>query len=257
MSEHAAEVARTAWGVARIRARESALPDRLFDDPFAVRFVPADAETSPSTDPKRLAIAFQVIIRTRFYDDYLLAAVGDGIKQVVLLAAGLDARAFRLQWPDGSRVFELDQPDVVAAKNAALADVTPTCDRISVGIDLREDWRSALSAAGFDASLPTAWLAEGLLVYLGAETTATLLEQVTSVSAPASRLSFEKPNRSAATPEHLQELWIGGLDADPVEWLAGRGWTAQTHGLRDVAATYGRSMSRDSASGFVTAIRND
>ena len=255
MTERAAEVARTAWGVARIRARESARSDRLFDDPYAARFVPDDAEAAPQSDPRRLAIAFQVIMRTRFYDDYLLDAVAGGVRQVVLLAAGLDARAFRLAWPAGTNVFELDQPDVVATKNAALADATPTCERITVGIDLRDDWQAALTAAGFDGSQPTAWLAEGLLVYLGPATTATLLEQLTSLSAAGSRLSFEKPNRGAAAPESLQDLWVGSLDDDPVEWLGARGWAAQAHMLADVAASYGRPMSRESASGFVTAVR--
>lgn len=252
-----ADVARTAWGVARVRARETARDDALFNDPFAARFageVPGEvAEADEPPDPRRRAVAFQVVIRTRFYDDYLLAATGSGLRQVVLLAAGLDARAFRLSWPTATRVFELDQPDVVAAKNAALADATPTCERTAVGIDLRDDWRSALTDNGFDRALPTAWLAEGLLIYLGADATATLLEGVTSMSAKHSRVAFEKPNPGVVAPERLDGLWVGSLDADPVEWLADRGWTAQTRGLGEAAASYGRPISRESASGFVTA----
>jgi methyltransferase (TIGR00027 family) len=248
-----ADVARTAWGVARIRARESARDGALFNDPFATRFAGDLSDVEAVTDPRRLAIAFQVIIRTRFYDDYLLGATASGLRQVVLLAAGLDARAFRLAWPDGTRLFELDQPDVVAEKGAALADVTPTCNRVAVGIDLRDDWRAALGAVGFDPAQPTAWLAEGLLIYLGAEATSSLLEGVTSLSAPHSQVAFEKPNPDAVAPDGLDGLWVGSLAGDPIEWLGARGWTAQAHGLDEVAASYGRPMSRESASGFITA----
>jgi methyltransferase (TIGR00027 family) len=248
-----ADVARTAWGVARVRARESARDGALFNDPFASRFAGDPVEDDATPDPRRRAIAFQVIIRTRFYDDYLLAATSSGLRQVVLLAAGLDARAFRLPWPNATRLFELDQPDVVAEKNAALADATPTCERTAVGIDLRDDWQSALTDNGFDPDLPTAWLAEGLLIYLGADATATLLDGVTSMSAKHSQVAFEKPNPGVVAPERLEGLWVGSLDANPIEWLAARGWTAQVRGLGEVAASFGRPMSRESTSGFVTA----
>jgi methyltransferase (TIGR00027 family) len=259
------DVGRTAWGVARIRARESGRPDRLFDDPFASLFVPgatvahdADAhDARTASDPRRRAIAFQVVIRTRFYDDALLAAVDAGCRQVVLVAAGLDARAFRLSWPPGLTLFELDQPDVLTRKDDVLAGAgaQARCPRKTVGIDLREDWGAALVASGFDAGLPTAWLAEGLLVYLDDDSAARLLETVTGLSATGSRLAFEKRNPDAAAPDALAGLWLGGLAADPVGWLDSRGWASEVHGLADVAASYGRPMGRESQSGFLTATR--
>lgn len=84
------------------------------------------------------------------------------------MAAGLDARAYRLSWPAGTVVYEVDQPEVIAFKSDALARIgaEPTAERRAVGIDLRDDWSTALRDNGFDAAAPTAWIAEGLLPYL-------------------------------------------------------------------------------------------
>src|SRR4051812_18154369 len=111
-------VSRTALGVARIRAAESRRSAALFADPYAeVLLAAAPAlEPVPATEAAQAVyrrLSFQVVIRTRFYDDFLLAAVGAGCTQVVLLAAGLDTRAQRLSWPTGTRLFELDLPPVL------------------------------------------------------------------------------------------------------------------------------------------------
>ena len=126
-------------------------------------------------------------VRTRFFDDFFLDATKAGVTQAVILAAGLDSRAYRLPWPSGTTVFEIDQPAVITAKSKTMADLgaTPTADRLAVAVDLRDDWPSALTAAGFDSSIPTAWSAEGLLVYLPPEAQDRLFDDITAASAAA------------------------------------------------------------------------
>jgi methyltransferase (TIGR00027 family) len=268
MTESLPAVGRTAVGVAALRALESRRPDRLFDDPYAAAFF----ETGRSVLPDRpgdnglgTLFAAQVAIRTRFYDEYLL---NGGCTQVVLLAAGLDARAFRLAWPPGVRLFELDLPEVLAFKDDVLAarGAEPSCDRIAVPADLREDWASALRAAGFDPHVPTAWLAEGLLVYLSFEDADRMLTTVSGLSAPGSRVSFE--HRTAATPdsllararatpggEHVTRLWKGGLGDRAPEWLRDHGWEPATVTRAELAAAYGRADDDGTPDGFVSAVR--
>jgi methyltransferase (TIGR00027 family) len=266
-------VGKTALSVARVRARESRRADRLFHDPFAEAFVAATepipaSEGSPG-DPDAVARtrgrAFHVVIRTRFYDDYLLAANAAGCHQVVVLGAGLDARAFRLPWVEDSRLFELDQPALLAFKFSVLVEqgAVPRGNLTAVPVDLRQDWSSALLAAGYDPGRRTAWLAEGLLVYLDASEAGRLLESVTRLSRPGDRLAMERG--STAPPifsglglgsgaDHVTALWQGGLGSDPHVWLAQHGWQTEAHDLGDLAARYGRPAATSTRSSFVTAI---
>jgi methyltransferase (TIGR00027 family) len=264
-------VSRTALGVARVRARESARDDRLFDDPLAALFVAAagvpgadEGAAAGAGNPLGAALAFQIVVRTRFFDDQLRDACRNGCRQVVLIAAGLDGRAFRLDWPDGVRLFEVDLPEVLAFKDAVLAEhgVAPRCARHAVAADLRGDWPATLAAAGFDAGRPTAWLSEGLLIYLGAADAAAVLAAVEAQSAPGSRLALESGGGHAwlrgqaeATPGagHLASLWQGGLGEDVAEWLRARGWETRTHPLAALAAGYGRPARTTTQSGLVTA----
>lgn len=260
-------VGATALAVARVRAHESARHDGLFVDPYAAAFAataspPDRSGESPERAAVRRALAFQVVIRTRFFDDYLLDACANGCRQVVLLAAGLDTRAFRLDWPGDVRLFELDLPDVQRFKADVLATsaAAPRCERTVLSADLRDDWSTALVAAGFEPSGATAWLAEGLLVYLTADDAAHVLTEVGTVSAPGSRLALERGagacslrDRDAAT--EVTSLWQGGLGSDPVTWLDANGWHSRAHDLTEVAASYGRPTARPTRSGFVTAIR--
>jgi methyltransferase (TIGR00027 family) len=259
-------VSRTAVGVARIRASESERAGRLFDDPYAARFVAAMPtaydDTAQRTDAERTMaarLAVHVIIRTRFYDDYLLAAADAGIRQVVLVAAGLDTRAFRLDWPAGLRLFEIDLPPVLAFKDDVLRGERPRCDRVTVAADLTGDWPDALRAAGFGPTEPTAWLVEGLLVYLTSADTDRLLTDITRLAAPGCRIACERggnvpPSDAGDAPAGVTALWQGGLEQDVDAWLAGHGWTAEVHGLADVAAGYGRPLRTETQSAFVTAI---
>jgi methyltransferase (TIGR00027 family) len=275
-----AGVGRTALGVAMIRAAESQRPDRLFDDPYAAAFLAAapgalEASTRAAAAARaagampRWAVTMltNVVVRTRFYDDYLTAATGQGIDQVVLLGAGLDSRAYRLTWPAGVRLFEVDLPDVLDFKHRVLADAAAVagCERHPVAADLREDWSRPLLESGFRPAEPTCWLIEGLLIYLSAEQAAALLGVVGGLSAPGSRVAFEfedlgtdpvreQARRSAAMTEYAA-MWQGGLP-DPAGWLATHGWRSQQHDRAEVGAGYGRAGAGPSQGGFVTAERD-
>lgn len=206
------------------------------------------------------------VIRTRFFDDYLLDATAHGIRQVVLLGAGLDTRAYRLSWPRGVHVFELDPPEVLGFKETVLTEraAVPRCDRTVVPIDLRKDSTVPLTKAGLGTDEPTAWLAEGLLTYLTARESTDLLTRVGELSASRSRLAFEvenlgtKPMRAQArqTPAMRQytALWKGGLP-DALGWLAENGWEPQLHDRATVSLSYGRPQDGSSVGGFVLAVR--
>jgi methyltransferase (TIGR00027 family) len=282
-------VGQTAIGAASMRARESERADRLFDDQYAGAFVDAAPEVAarqraaPSEpaspgEPAALGAIFEahVAIRTRFLDDYLLAATAAGCRQVVLLAAGMDTRAYRLGWPAGTRLFEIDQPDVLAFKNAVLNSrgAVPRCDRAALAADLREDWTGTLLGSGLRPTERTAWLAEGLLIYLTAEEADRLLTATTGLSAPGSRIAFEYADsrsdntgasdggpvgrglvRTMPGMSRITALWKGGLGADTPDWLAGHGWQVQTHPIGPVAAAYNRQIPGRASGRFVTASR--
>jgi methyltransferase (TIGR00027 family) len=203
------------------------------------------------------------VLRTRFFDDFLLAAVGDGCRQVVLLAAGLDTRAFRLDWPAGTRLYELDLPDVLDFKETVLArhGARPACDRTVIPADLREPWPARLTEKGFDPEVPTAWLPEGLLSYLAREEAVRLLTAVGELSRQGSRLSFEHGGallgRAAELPSMRQyaDLWKGGLGENAADWLSGHGWHPELHDSAGLAEAYGRPAAGISG-GFLTAVRS-
>lgn len=176
----------------------------------------------------------------------------------MILAAGLDARAYRLSWPAGTVLFEVDQPEVIAFKGVALArfGAEPSAERRTVGIDLRDDWADALRNNYFDSTVPTAWIAEGLLPYLPPEAQNRLLDDITSLSAPGSRLATENiADTSVFTDERVLALrsdWRKhGLDVDvadlvwtgarrqAAEHLSSAGWRVTRHATEDLYAHYG------------------
>jgi len=268
-------VGQTALGAALMRAQESARADRLFEDSFAAAFVaevpdlfahePDDADADVMAE---LEIAFgaHVALRTRFYDDYLQAASAGGCEQVVLLAAGLDARAYRLTWPTGTRLFELDLPDVLEFKARVLGSLRalPRCARTAVPIDLRGDWPDALVAAGFEPAERTAWLAEGLLSYVSNEDAMQLVNSVRERTSAGSQLSFDQAAiaddsllttaQRVPSMEPVTSLWEGGLEDAPA-WLQRNGWNVTCHRRHEVAERYGRVVSGDFDTEFVVAIR--
>jgi methyltransferase (TIGR00027 family) len=262
----ASSVGTTATAAAAARAIATREDRSLINDPFAeplVRAVGIDLLTrlaSGEEPPGELVarVAIDVAkVRTKFYDDFFLDATKAGITQVVILASGLDSRAYRLSWPAGTVVYELDQPQVVEFKTRTLTELgaEPTADRRVAAVDLRDDWPAVLRAAGFDAARPTAWSAEGLLGYLPPEAQDRLLDTITELSAPGSRVATEsrpnpKPGDEDKTKENLDRLserWRAqGFDPDMAKlryfgerneaapFLTGCGWTLTGSTVRDL-----------------------
>jgi methyltransferase (TIGR00027 family) len=277
-------VGATALGVAAARAAETARPDPLIRDEFAYLLASsagpawaqmASADTGWLGDDEygrrmhETARDYQAV-RTHYFDDYFAVAARTGIRQVVILAAGLDSRAYRLDWPAGTTVFEIDQPKVLGYKTSTLDahGAVVKARRVPVPVDLRDDWPAALIAAGFDPSQPTAWLAEGLLPYLPADAQDRLFRMVTEHSAAGSQIAVEAFNidpshysdekravrreRTALMRERL------GLDldvdtliytdeprADAAEWLAAHGWRVQSVPSEEEMARLGRPATDD------------
>jgi methyltransferase (TIGR00027 family) len=201
-------------------------------------------------------------VRTKFFDEFFLDATKAGIRQAVILASGLDARAYRLPWPGGTTVYEIDQPKVIEFKSRALAELgaAPTADRKAVAIDLRDDWPAALQRAGFDPAQPSAWSAEGLLGYLPPDAQDRLLDTITALSAPGSRIATESgPNREPGHEERIKERmrkvserWRKhGLDLDMTDlvyfgerneaavYLSDHGWQMSGSTIREMFAANG------------------
>src|ERR1700679_1641873 len=203
----ASSVGATATMVAAARAAATRRANPVVNDPFAeplVRAVGLDLFTKVASGDLDFAdvdggggfprMVDTFAARARFYDDYFTGAGAAGLRQVVIVASGLDARPYRLSWPAGTTVYEIDQPEVIEFKTATLAKLgaVPGAAHRTVGIDLREDWPSALQAAGFDTAQPTAWLAEGVLIgFLPPEAEVRLLDYIVSLSSPGSRLAAD------------------------------------------------------------------
>ncbi|MFC0041797.1 SAM-dependent methyltransferase [Actinomadura rayongensis] len=272
----------TSVAVAMARAQETARETPLFRDPYAAAFVAAAREwlDVPGEENQWDSLVAWVdlfysrgVVRTRFIDDYLAAATAGACGQVVLLGAGLDTRAFRLPWRAGVRVFEVDTAPVFAFKERVLAGevATPACPRTIIEADLRDDWAARLDATGFDPSVPTAWVAEGVLPYLSVGEARHLLTVVGDRSAPGSRLTFEHTGkgRQAATVAastaralslpgagRIGAHFKGGLGPTGRDWLAGAGWTTRADDRAEVGRGYGRPDVRLPGGEFVTATRD-
>ncbi|OBI18933.1 SAM-dependent methyltransferase [Mycobacterium sp. E2327] len=277
----ASSVGATATMVAAARALASMETDAIIDDPFAAPLVRAvgldffvrliDGEVALGADDggeRDLQLETDsMAVRTRFFDDFFLNAARDGIRQSVILAAGLDVRAYRLPWPPGSVVYEVDQPKVVEFKTAAMDNLgaAPTADRRTVAVDLRDDWPEALRRSGFDASQPTSWSAEGLLMYLPPDAQDRLFDNITELSAPGSKLATEYHGDSGRTMSQraqqfnqrwanlgcdidLSGLFFDGERSNVVDYLAGKGWQVSTRPRREFFADYGRVFPDDEES---------
>ncbi|MFF3336373.1 SAM-dependent methyltransferase [Streptomyces sp. NPDC002888] len=236
-------VSSTALWTVRMRAEESARSDALFHDSLAAEFLTGagTAVAPPGSGLLQQVLPDWLAVRTRFFDDHLLATAHEGRRQVVLLGAGLDTRAYRLDWPDGTRVFEVDLPAVHTFKERVLAGHTPAAEsRTPVAADLLADWREPLLAAGFDPDRPTAWLCEGLLFYLAPEAVDRLVATAGELSAPGSTLGAECLNADTADSPFVRP-WLDALSgsgtpwvwhlADPEQWWGERGWQARVADL--------------------------
>lgn len=264
-------VGSTALFVAAARALEAQKPEPLAIDPFAEVFCRAvggpwaavlDGAGDHPLHTEDFGAHFVTYqgARTRFFDDYFRRAAEAGVRQIVLLAAGLDSRAYRLDWPAGTTVFELDQPRVLEFKRQVLADRGAASTRREVAVDLREDWPQALRDSGFRDAEPSAWIAEGLLIYLPAVAQQQLFTGIDALSCPGSRLALEEGRpmdreafkakvAEAAEAQDMRGQWwqlvYNEQVAPAVQWFAGHDWTAKATALAD----YLRSVDRRPPSG--------
>jgi len=254
-------VERTALLTAALRAAETRRPDRLYTDPYAAAFAgdlgpellgevravtfPVDAERTLPSTPDYNAI------RTRLFDDLLTEAASEpGMRQVVIAPAGMDSRAFRLPWPDHIRLFEVDRPAVLAEKHEVIDPAQSTVDRTAVAVDMRDpDWTGTLVDAGYDPSLPSVWLLEGLLYYIPEPDVHAILDAVHAVTAPGSRVVADIVNADALTLPNMRGLldvfagwgcpWLFGTD-DPEGLFARHGFDVTAVQPGEPAADFGR-----------------
>jgi len=283
-------VGATALGVAAARAAETRSPTPLIRDPFAQVFLDAVGDgvwswhSAPQLPPElveaepELPLQMQAMVdymacRTAFFDQFFLDATGAGIRQAVILAAGLDARSWRLPWPDGTTVYELDQSRVLEFKASTLAEhgAQPGCDRVAVAVDLRHDWPAALRQAGFDPSAPSAWSAEGLMPYLPAAAQDLLFERVQGLTVAGSRVAVEALGRNFLDPgarekrrarmdrvrallaevdprrevPRTDELWYFEEREDVGDWFGRHGWRVTVTPSDELMAGYGRRPARE------------
>jgi methyltransferase (TIGR00027 family) len=283
-------VGATALGVAAARAAETEGESPLISDPFARVFLdaagdgmwnwfaatnlPAEiVEAEPDLKPRMQGMVDYMAARTAFFDRFFLDATRAGVQQVVILAAGLDSRSWRLPWPDGITVYELDQPRVLDFKSATLREhgAQPTCNLVNVPVDLRHDWPAALQQVGFDTSAPSAWSAEGLLPFLPALAQELLFDRVQALGAAGSRIAVEAPGpdfldqdvqakrhesmqrvrdlMAKLQPEReipdVQDLWYFEEREDVDAWLRRHGWDVTVTPAEELMARYDRRPPQD------------
>ncbi|MBO0681239.1 class I SAM-dependent methyltransferase [Mycolicibacterium sp. S2-37] len=263
-------VGSTALFVAASRALEAKKPDPLAVDPYAEIFCRAAggdwADLVDGGAPEHVLrtefgeqfVNFQGA-RTRYFDDYFTRVMTAGVRQIVLLAAGLDSRAYRLPWPGGTTVFEIDQPRVLEFKREVLAaaGAPPTAPRREVAVDLRDDWPAALVGAGFDPVRPSAWIAEGLLIYLPATAQESLFDAIDALAAVGSWLGVEEATpmpaeafaakrdeeRAAGAEQSFFTLVYNEQHAPADVWFGARGWSADVTPLADHLERLGRPVA--------------
>lgn len=243
-------VARTALLVAAIRARETRREDPLFVDPYADKLAGSPGreflEAALQTSGEQSTV--QIVVRTRFWDEALVRTTR-AVRQVVVVAAGMDARAYRLDWPEDVTVYELDQPAVIEAKSRLLSGDTPCARRVAVGVDLADDWPSALTSAGFDPDEPAVWLMEGLLQYLDEAAVRALFLRVDGLSAPGSVLLYEVVGATLLSSSFMAPVlesmaaqgspWLFGSDT-PEELAERHGWSAVVTDIAVPGNAWGR-----------------
>jgi methyltransferase (TIGR00027 family) len=279
----------TALLVAGWRALHAVSPEPLVRDDYAKLFITASQDpylagvlANPGTSVDETAFPRLYGVQTRFFDDFFNSAVAGGIRQAVIVAAGLDSRAYRLDWPDGTTVFEVDLPKVLEFKGRVLREqgATPKARRREVAADLRTDWPTPLKAAGFDTQVPSAWSVEGILPYLTDDAQTTLFTRISELCAPGSRVAvgalgtrLDHSHLSALETTHPGVNKSGNVDfskltyetnGDPAEWLAAHGWGVEpVRNTLDLQAGYRMSppdvdvkIDAFMHSQYITAVRS-
>jgi methyltransferase (TIGR00027 family) len=238
--------------VAAMRAEESARDDALFTDPFAERLAGEEGRRLLAQAAEKTGQpSAPIVVRTRVFDEALLRAAANGISQVAILAAGMDARAFRLPWPSGTTVYEVDQPHMIKTKDERLGGEQPRCRRVAVGVDLADDWPKELQSQGFTPLSKTAWLIEGLLQYIDASDVDRLFARVDALSAPGSVLLYDVVGKTMLEAPFLQPTlefmatlgapWTFGSDT-PAALVENRGWTVTVTDLAEPGNRWNRWM---------------
>jgi methyltransferase (TIGR00027 family) len=268
------DVARTALMVAAFRAKESNRPNRLFDDPLSSVLAGENALREAANHHRDERLPY-LAIRTRFFDDWLEKIVSPALRQIVFLGAGMDTRAFRSRWPDGVQLWEIDCPELLDLKQTRLNTVQakPKCLRTPVPADLSvADWPYRLLMQGFHKEAPSAWLAEGLFLYLPSKAVAQILQTARSISCAGSQfgaeiLSEDYLHHHRARLEEAAARgtpWVFGTN-EPAELFSQAGWRVNAVVQPgDEEANFGRwpqpSAPRHSpglaSSFFVTATRD-
>ncbi|OAR20790.1 class I SAM-dependent methyltransferase [Mycobacterium leprae] len=242
----------TALLVAGWRALHAVGPQPLVRDEYAKYFITASRDpylmnllANPGTSLNETAFPRLYGVQTRFFDDFFSSAGDTGIRQAVIVAAGLDSRAYRLKWPNGATVFEIDLPKVLEFKARVLAEqgAIPNAGRSEVAADLRADWPRALKAAGFDPQRSSAWSVEGLLPYLTNDAQSALFTRIGELCAPGSRIAvgalgsrLDRKQLAALEATHPGVNISGDVDfsaltyepkTDSAQWLAAHGWAVE------------------------------
>lgn len=243
-------LASTAYWTAAVRARESAREDRLFNDPWAADL--AGSAGLAWVEERAAENVVAMVLRTRYFDDFLQCVAAEkGVRQIVLVAAGLDTRAYRLRWPEQTQIFELEQAAVLTYKAHILESVgaNPTCEHHPIAVDLTTSWETALTAAGFDPQYPSVWLLEGFLFYLSPENLIRVLERAMNLAVTGSFVGFDIINSLTLTSPLTKAWvemqansgapWIGTMD-DPQAFLAARNWQATVTPLGAPPTNYDR-----------------
>ena len=280
----------TALLVAGWRALHAVIPQPLVRDEYAKHFIAASQDpflngalADPATPEGAMTFPRLYGVQTRFFDEFFTSAAESGIRQAVIVAAGLDSRAYRLTWAEGTTVFEIDRPEVLEFKVRVLAEhaAEPTAQRRDVAADLRDDWSIPLRASGFDTTIPSSWSVEGILPYLTSDAQDTLFTRITELSAPGSRLAIGAlgsrldQDRLVALEQNYPGLNLSGdvnfstltyddsTKTPPARWLAQHGWTVEpVHTNPELQREYGRvppqvdvNLDEIMHSEYVTAIR--
>ena len=246
MSEIKDFVCLTSQLMAARRAIETKRPDRLFEDPFATKLAGAEAFALLEPD-KNIVIAEEgrpyLAVRTRFFDDFLIS-LAPKLRQVVILGAGMDTRAFRLSWSSGTHVYEIDKPEVIAYKNSILKDTPAKSHRHAIAGDLSESWSDLLLAQGYRTDLPSVWLLEGLLMYLDEAEVHELLNTISTLTATGSYLGADLVNvKSLEGDNKMKKHWRSGFD-EPEKLFAAHGWKASVVQPGDEEANFGRYTNK-------------
>ena len=262
-------VGATALFVAAARALEANKADPLVVDPYAEVFCRAvggewaDVLDGKAPENKLMSdfgahfVDYQAA-RTKYFDDFFYAAADAGVRQIVIPAAGLDSRAYRLAWPKETVVYELDQPAVLEFKRDVLtrSGDAPTAERREIAVDLRDDWPAALRESGFDPGEPSAWLVEGLLVYLPAEAQAELFTGIQRLTARGSRIAVDdgKPfsdelfraardqERASSDGSRFFTLIYNEQHAPAIDWFTDHGWRGAAVELPDYFSRIARPV---------------